>query len=341
MQEYNFLLKNCALLKLLELSKISIKEIGDGNLNFVYKINDDTNTYALKHAKPYLKMLGTQFKLTQKRVLAEMNSMEYFHSIAPQFIPKIYLKDEKEFFFVMKYLKDYSSMREVSNNSFVYESLGEFLFLVATNNPKNNLYYECEELKEITKNYVFEYPFIKDHEALVIKDDFPQIVFSKEFLANKEVLKKLFLDSKKTLIHGDLHTDSIMIQKDKIAIIDSEFSLFSDISFDIGNLLAHTLFNTIAFKNKEYEKKITLLFSKLKSLPDFQEILQNSIGFCSIEMARRLYVPAKSKDLEAIKEPLNKQKAYELSFEIADFLGANYKNFTDIKSFLQRLKTWL
>ena len=141
------------------------REIGDGNLNFVYKIIHEKKPYALKHAKPYLKILGEDFKLTQKRIIAEMHSMEYFHSLAPSYVPKIEHKNEKEFFFVMEYLEGYTSLRENPQALKAYENLGDFLFALASNMPQKELYYECEELKEITKNYVFEYPFIKNHEA--------------------------------------------------------------------------------------------------------------------------------------------------------------------------------
>jgi 5-methylthioribose kinase len=292
-------------------------EIGDGNMNYVYKLNDGEKTYAIKHAKPYLKILGEDFQLTQKRVVAEMNSMEYFHSIAPDFVPKIYHKSENEHFFVMEYLDGYSSLRENPQNTKAYEKLGNFLFLLSQNTPQNNAYYECEELKQITKNYVFEFPFIKNHEALVILDFFPWREFSADFLANKERLKEVFLHSKTSLIHGDLHSDSVMVKEDKIAVIDSEFSLFCEVSFDIGNLLAHVILAEIAHKNTPYQEKIYALLK-----PFEKDIVQNAIGFCSVEMARRLFVPAKSKDLQ-------NAQAYELAFSIADALGSLHVKSTE------------
>lgn len=325
----------------LEYSNVTIEEIGDGNLNFVFKVYDKKNCYAIKHAKPYLKLLGEDFKLTTNRILAEMNSLEYFHTLCPNYVPKIYHKNVDEKLFIMDYLQDYLPLREHGANIDSYKHLGIFVYKLATNKPKEKLYYECDDLKEITKNYVFEYPFIDNHEALSILDYFPQKKFSEEFLKNLDYLKEIFLNSKQSLIHGDLHTDSIMIKKENIAIIDSEFSLYSEVSYDIGNILAHTIFNSIATKNNNYKIKIELLFQMLKSLENFTYILQNSIGFCAIEMARRLYVPAKSKDLENIQDLNEKIKAYELSFEISNYLGANINNFDSPESFIKKLKKWL
>jgi len=331
MKKFDFNISEFA--SILNTNNISLEEIGDGNLNFVYKLSDSQNTYALKHAKPYLKMLGEDFKLTPKRIIAEMNSMEYFYSLSPDFVPKIHFQNDEKYYFVMDYLSEYISLRKSPSSTQIYAKLGEFLYALSTNKPKEKRYFECDELKNITKNFVFEYPFIKNHKDLVIKDYAPQTEFSSTFLKNKERLKEVFLHSKTSLIHGDFHTDSIMVKNDNIAIIDSEFSLFCEVSFDIGNLLAHTIFSEIGTKNSSYQEKILLLLKKFETS---QKLLQNSIGFCAIEMARRLYVPAKSKDLENAP---NKKEAYQLSFKIANDLGNH--QFNDVDSFLIRLEQYL
>lgn len=341
MREYDFFLHNASLLKLFDSSKFTIEQIDAGNMNFLFKLNNEKKTFLLKHAKPYLKMLGKDFPLTQQRIIAEMNSLEYFHAVAPKFVPKIYLKSEEDFFFVMQYLEGYLPLQQVTSSSLIYEKLGCFLSLLVQNPPLKKESFTCDALKQITKNYVFEFAFIQNHKALIFFDYIPKQCFSKKILTNLAKLKQLFLHESKTLVHGDFHTDSIMIKKDDIAVIDSEFSLFSDISFDIGNLLAHTLFFSIAKEDKSYENKILSLFLALQELNDFQTILQNSIGFCSIEMIRRIYVPAKSKDLENIHSIKAKKEAYEKSFEIARYLLEEYDSFSSVEELLYKLQVYL
>lgn len=341
MQEYDFFLHDASLLQLFDSSKFTIEQINAGNMNFLFKLSDGEKTFLLKHAKPYLKMLGENFPLTQQRIIAEMNSMEYFHSLAPNYVPKIYLKNEKNFFFVMQYFQDYSPLQQTASSSFIYEKIGNFLSLLIQNPPLKKKSFTCDTLKQITKNYVFEFAFIQNHEALILFDYIPKQRFSKKILTNLAKLKTLFLHESKTLIHGDFHTDSIMIKKDDIAIIDSEFALFSDISFDIGNLLAHTLFHSIAKQDSSYKHKFLSLFFALQTKKNFRQILQNSIGFCAIEMIRRLYVPAKSKDLESINSIKEKQEAYKKSFETAKYLLEEYDSFSSLDKFLYELQTRL
>lgn len=56
-------------------------------------------------------------------------------------------------------------------------------------------------------------------------------------------LQERFLSAPQALLHGDLHTGSIMVQGDDLRVIDGEFSLMGPIGFDaglyIGNLLLH------------------------------------------------------------------------------------------------------
>ena len=41
------------------------------------------------------------------------------------------------------------------------------------------------------------------------------------------------------LIHGDLHTGSIMVNQDETKVIDPEFAFYGPMGFDVGLLLAN------------------------------------------------------------------------------------------------------
>jgi len=52
-------------------------------------------------------------------------------------------------------------------------------------------------------------------------------------------LKDKFMNHTQALIHGDLHTGSIMVTQDKTVMIDPEFAFFGPIGFDTGAILAN------------------------------------------------------------------------------------------------------
>ena len=52
-------------------------------------------------------------------------------------------------------------------------------------------------------------------------------------------LKHLFAAKAETLLHGDLHTGSIMVTDDDTRVIDPEFAFYGPMAFDVGMLLAN------------------------------------------------------------------------------------------------------
>jgi len=52
-------------------------------------------------------------------------------------------------------------------------------------------------------------------------------------------LKHLFAANAETLLHGDLHTGSIMVTPQETKVIDPEFAFYGPMAFDVGMLLAN------------------------------------------------------------------------------------------------------
>jgi 5-methylthioribose kinase len=54
-------------------------------------------------------------------------------------------------------------------------------------------------------------------------------------------LKTAFASRAETLLHGDLHTGSVMVRGDLVRVIDPEFATYGPMGFDVGMLLANFL----------------------------------------------------------------------------------------------------
>ena len=54
-------------------------------------------------------------------------------------------------------------------------------------------------------------------------------------------LKTLFMSKAQTLLHGDLHSGSIMVTEDDTRVIDPEFAFYGPMGFDVGALMANLL----------------------------------------------------------------------------------------------------
>ncbi|TGT17907.1 S-methyl-5-thioribose kinase, partial [Mesorhizobium sp. M4B.F.Ca.ET.172.01.1.1] len=52
-------------------------------------------------------------------------------------------------------------------------------------------------------------------------------------------LKHIFAANAETLLHGDLHSGSIMVTDQETRMIDPEFAFYGPMAFDVGMLLAN------------------------------------------------------------------------------------------------------
>jgi len=333
---------------------LNINEIGDGNLNFIFQVQDASGaSLIIKHAPPYLRLLGESFPLPQERICVEMHTMSYFQKIAPSYTPKLYLCDEKAFVLAMEYLEGYELLQSAQLKQTIdlhlYAKLGDFLARLYKHAPRHmeEGYYEEATLKSISEHYIFRYPYIQDHPALVVPDFFTPLSKSVLFHENLQTLLELFLTHKEALIHGDLHTGSILIKDANIAIIDAEFSFFGPLGFDIGTLLAHILFGEIyalyEHKTLHYRSSIRTLwhYFEHQSAPTPLPLLQQSVGFCGAELFRRLVVPAKAKPLESISTENGKENAYKLCEKLSIELIENFLRVKSLEDFMLILEKHL
>jgi 5-methylthioribose kinase len=64
-------------------------------------------------------------------------------------------------------------------------------------------------------------------------------------------LKVKFMACPEALIHGDLHTGSIMVTKDQTKVIDPEFAFYGPMGFDIGAVIGNLLMAYLASAGHE------------------------------------------------------------------------------------------
>ena len=54
-------------------------------------------------------------------------------------------------------------------------------------------------------------------------------------------LQAKFITEAQALLHGDMHTGSLMVTQDTTYAIDAEFAVYGPIAFDVGKFLANLL----------------------------------------------------------------------------------------------------
>ena len=88
------------------MARITTREVGDGNLNTVYILQNADNPkegLVIKQALPYLRILGEGWKLTRERIRFETESLRLYNQYAPGLAPTIYEYDDEMSLVGMEY----------------------------------------------------------------------------------------------------------------------------------------------------------------------------------------------------------------------------------------------
>ncbi len=377
---------------------LTAKEIGDGNLNFVYLVSSISNpkkALIVKQAVPYLRCVGEEFALSRERMTYEIRALSKFKKIVPSFVPNLYHVSEDMSIVVMQYLSEHIILREGLTNRVKYPNFSEHIstYLAQTlfetsslsldSTSKRKLINEFNsnsELCKLTEDFVFSFAFMENetNDAENVKDNpLAKKLFSDmEFKEKVLDLKYKFMTSSDALIHGDLHTGSIMLNENETFVIDPEFAYVGPFGFDIGALVANLVNNyihhTIVTKNddfKEYllqtirdvlelfEEKFLKLWQEQKesallingylddkTVQSFREkfvknILQQAIGFAGCKMARRVFGVAGVAEIRGIEDKELRAEAEELVLKIAREFVMKYDKIDTIDEILEIIKS--
>lgn len=254
---------------------LSGKEIGDGNLNLVFRVKDlDTNkTVIVKQALPYLRIAGDGWKLTVDRNRIEYETLKLQDKVCPGSVPKIYYHNNDYYLTVMEDLGGMETMRkgmmEMKRFPKFPKQIGNFmarnLFLTSDMGmspmEKKKIVgkFISPELCDITERLVLNDPYM-DAESNSINEYIKDYV-KDNIWGNKKIwletakLKDIFMTKAEALLHGDLHTGSIFINDDKCIVFDCEFAFYGPYGYDIGLLFANFILNYASWEGIENKSK--------------------------------------------------------------------------------------
>lgn len=327
-------------------SDILCEEIGDGNLNFVFRVKDGKKSVIVKQAGVNTRNKNSKRTLSLGRNGKEADVLLYYFSLFPDFVPKVYHVDYDMHLFIMEDLYDYISLRDALMNgkvlplladqisSFIVESsLSTSAFFRDPTVKKNEVKrYINPDLCKITEELVFTEPFFNILKANRFSKSLNSFV-EEEFYKDKNMhletakLKYDFMNNSEALIHGDLHTGSIFVNDKFIKVMDVEFAFYGPIGYDLGNIIANIIFAYIYRINLYKEDKdyisflentiidiISLFKSKFleKFKNDVKDPLAKSRHFIDVYLQRVIETGAGICGLELIRRTTGCAKVKEI-----------------------------
>ncbi|MEZ4865610.1 MAG: S-methyl-5-thioribose kinase [Caldilineaceae bacterium] len=246
--------------------QITAKEVGDGNLNTVYILqnqDDPAQSLVIKQALPYLRILGEDWKLTRERIRYETESLRLYNQYAPGLAPAIYDYDEEMSLVAMEYLSNHLIMRRALVQRQRLPRFADHIstFLANTLFYTSDLYLSGLEKKtlqarfinphlcKIQEDFVFTNPLMESPENQwnpLVDDEVQRVRTNGALKIAAAEMKASYMTHAQALIHSDLHTGSIMLNPDDTRVIDSEFAFYGPMGFDVGAVLENLILNCLS-----------------------------------------------------------------------------------------------
>ncbi len=241
-------------------------EVGDGNLNLVFKVwakADRRRTVVLKQALPYVRLVGESWPMPADRARIEAQALEVEYRLVPQHTPRTYFYDPDMYLIAMQNLDDHIIMRKGLIQGIKYPHFAEHigLFLARTLGGTSDLMLDYRtkklevarfinpELCKITEDLIFTEPYRRTERNAFHKELEPQVLALQaddDLRVEVAQMKEKFMTHAQALIHGDLHTGSIMVNQTDTYVIDPEFAFYGPMGFDIGAVIGNLFLNYAA-----------------------------------------------------------------------------------------------
>lgn len=342
-----------------------VREIGDGNLNLVFVVEGPAGGVIVKQALPYVRLVGESWPLPLSRSFFEFHALTRQQQRDPGSVPEVYYFEAAQALIVMEFLGAHIILRQGLMAGQRYHGLGRRLgeFCARTLFKGSDLAMPAAARKadlalfagnvalcDITENLVFTDPYweapLNRHtpglEAVVarLRADQPLKIAAQH-------LKCAFASRAETLLHGDLHTGSVMVSDRDIRVIDPEFATYGPMGFDVGMLIANFLMAFLSqpghaeapgardqhgawilgeaeaiwsgfvteftdlwrggrtgmlYPVRLYEAQGHQAAAELARLDWLAQVWRDALGFCGVEMHRRILGLAHNADFEHIAD---------------------------------------
>lgn len=339
-------------------SEWKTREVGDGNLNLVFIVEGPKGAVAVKQALPYVRLVGESWPLPLSRAHFEHMALAEEARWAAPYVPEIYHHDPLMALTVMEFLSPHIILRKGLIRGVRYPNMAESLgiFLARTLFYTSDLYLGAAEKKEkiaaflpntamckISEDLIFDEPYfaapMNRHTSPQLDDIAEQFRRDAELKVVVQDLKYKFLNAPEAMIHGDLHTGSVMVTEDDTRAIDPEFAFYGPMGFDVGAILANLFMAYFAQEGHQngpdyaawileqaqilwdtFEREFSGLCQSRKSgdvynprlykdspgLADvairhrIEAVLSDTLGFAGCKMIRRILGLAHVEDFESI-----------------------------------------
>jgi len=305
------------------------------------------------------------------------------YELCPDHTPEVYHFDPVMYLIAMRNLDEHIILRKGLIDGIVYPHLAEHVgtFMAKTLASTSDLVLAYDEKKEqvgkfinpemckITEDLVFTEPYRKTERNAYHEEITPQVrAFQADDALRTEVakMKEKFMTHAQALIHGDLHTGSIMVNQADTYVIDPEFAFYGPMGFDIGAFFANILLSYASHEvrtedeatRKQYRDWLKsvivdtwhVFVREFKATWDqvdqinmpkaYQDdymlrLLQDAVGLGACKVMRRVIGLAGVEDIRGIEDVEKKSIAASLALNMGRKMLMERETFTTIEQLVE------
>ncbi len=240
-------------------SQWTVQEVGDGNLNLVFIVAGPTGSVIVKQALPYVRLVGDSWPLPLYRAFFENCALTRQAHRTPGCVPEVFHFDDVQALIVMEHLTPHVILRNKLIRGERVAELGKFVgeFCARTAFRGSELSMKSAEKKAdvgvfsgnveipaISESLVFTDPYydaeMNSHNSL-LDSVVASLRSNIELKSRVQKMLMKFASNTETMLHGDLHSGSIMSTDSESKVIDPEFAQYGPMGFDLGMVTANFL----------------------------------------------------------------------------------------------------
>lgn len=257
-------LRRSGLDRLLGEGPADVRDVTGGNMNRVFVARAGGRGVAVKQAPPWVQVAGPDWPASPERIAAEARAYGYLTDLVPDVVPVVHAFDAPAYTLVMEDLSDLRVLRDVFVDGVrlgsagaepdavvLGEAVGRFvgeltfatsdLGLSSAERAALTAAAVNPDLCQLTLDVLLDEPY-RPHEhnrfAPELRPDVETMYANDDLRTAVAELRYVFRTRAEALIHGDLHSGSVMVGRrdgaDAVKVFDPEFSFVGPIGFDLG-----------------------------------------------------------------------------------------------------------
>ncbi len=237
----------------------TIRDVADGYMNAVFIVEGPDGGVCAKQSLPWVRYHGESWPLSENRASFEASYMKRLQGVVGELAPTLHHFDPSLQFIVMQQLTPHIILRGglIEGRRFpkVAGDVGRYVATAAFHTSDLGVPFETkfEDVSLFAKNHavlrisvdlIFIDPYVEVWRNRFIPEIAPFAKAFREDVALKTAVahhRNAFLSNRQALLHGDLHSGSVMVTEDETRVIDGEFSTFGPIGFDLGAFVANLI----------------------------------------------------------------------------------------------------